>query len=205
LALVGALALSACQPKENTPKTTGTKPSGTGAGSQPATPPGGGGTPAATPPAATPPTGGSTKSGALERGTSPATRDQMDPDGVIRRGLALTDQSSHTVAEVLTSAPALSGKAVKVAGVVGRVCEKSGCWMIIRGDDPEQQIRVTAKDYKFFVPATAIGKRAVVEGDLSVKKLSAEEIEHLTKDGAKPKSGDEVAISAVGLEVSSRG
>lgn len=213
VALVGALALTACPPKDSPPaaKPGATKPMAPApaapAQSQPATAPtgtpGAPGTPGqpglpGTPPAATP------GQGALDKGTKPSSRDQVDPDGVIRRGVALSGEKTRPVGELVGVAGTLTGKPVKVAGIVGRVCEKSGCWMTIHGDDPEQSIRITAKDYKFFVPTTAIGKRAVIEGELSVKTLSQAEVDHLAADGARPKSGNEIAISAVGLEVSTR-
>ena len=54
------------------------------------------------------------------------------------------------------------GKALKLTGEVGSVCQKAGCWMILR--DGETTARITFKDYSFFVPKNIGGKK--IKSDL---------------------------------------
>ena len=91
-----------------------------------------------------------------------------------------------TVAECVAGADKLAGKAVKVSGKVAQVCAAKGCWWSIENPaDKTQRIRVTHKDYGFFVPKDAKGKDAVAYGVLEVKKMSAAEAEHMAKDEGK--------------------
>lgn len=133
------------------------------------------------------------------KGTDPAMRDQTDPDGVVRRGVELSSAKAMTVGEVCAQADNLAGTSVKVTGKVAKVCANKGCWFELQ--DGEQNIRVTAKDYGFFVPANAPGMVATLEGQLTVKTLDLAEKKHLEGEGAAPKSNKEVAIAAAALEM----
>ncbi len=149
------------------------------------------------------------KSASADKGTSPATREQVDADGVIRRGTTLTSTAAMTVPSVFSKAKDLNGKPVKVSGTVEQVCAVKGCWMVLKEED--KTIRITSKGYKFFVPKDAKGKKATIEGDLIVKEMSKEEAQHLEDDAAAAKgtkakqvtSGRvEVQIAATALELS---
>lgn len=144
------------------------------------------------------------------RGTTPADRDAADADGVVRRGAALSKDAPIPVAAAYEKAAALDGKPVKVAGKVESVCAKKGCWFVVQGDKPEQKIRITAKDYGFFVPKAAQGRSVVVEGVLAVKTLDQATAQHYEEEramgtGEKPKkiTGDvkELSIVASALEM----
>jgi len=136
------------------------------------------------------------KQGALEKkrpGTTADTRDHADEDGVIRRGVKLSTTAALDVSKVAKKADELSGKIVKVSGDVSKVCTKKGCWFAMTSKDKKEEIRITAKDYGFFVPSAAVGKKAIVEGILEVKTMTQEEARHMAKDGGK----DEKTINAI--------
>ena len=140
------------------------------------------------------------------KGESPADRDQVDPDGVVRRGEALSKEKPLLVSECVVKADQLNGKSVKVEGTVVNVCVKKGCWFAIRDDASDQTLRITSKGYRFFVPSKATGQRAVIEGDVIVKTMSEAEAKHFAEDGGKDPSlvkGEqkEIQIAAVGLEL----
>lgn len=144
--------------------------------------------------------------GKLGKGENPADRDQKDADGIVRRGPKLADGKVLSVQECTA---ALNGKSVKVEGKVAQVCAKKGCWFVIE-DDKKQQVRITSKDYKFFVPRDAVGKKAVVEGVLTLKEMSVAEAQHMADDAAestgKPaekitEGKKEMRIAAVSLEL----
>lgn len=180
-----SVALLACPPKEST--TPGQPPE-----RQPATQP-------ATKPA-TPPAGSSTTS---MKGSDPMERDQIDPDGVVRRGAQLSGAAALSVSEVLAQADALAGKSVKVTGMVDKVCQKKGCWFVVKEGD--ETIRITAKGYGFFVPSKSPGMTATIEGELSVKMLDEAAAKHYEAEGAAPASMKEVAIAAAALEMKQNG
>ena len=65
------------------------------------------------------------------------------------------------------------------------VCQNKGCWMVVdlgNGD----KMRVTFKDYGFFVPKNSAGQTAVIEGIAKKKTTSVEELQHYAKDKGKP-------------------
>ena len=137
------------------------------------------------------------------KGTDPDQRDQIDADGIVRRGIALSPASALSVGECVAKADGLAGQRVKVTGTVDKVCEKKGCWFVIK--DGEQSIRITAKDYGFFVPAKAPGMIATIEGELTVKTLEDADKKHLEAEGAKLAGNKEVAIAAAAVEMKQAG
>lgn len=79
--------------------------------------------------------------------------------------------------------PAFDGK---VSGVVESVCQVKGCWMKVKLDNGET-MRVTFKDYGFFVPKDIAGKTVVFEGNAKTKTTSVDELRHYAEDGGKSK------------------
>lgn len=75
-------------------------------------------------------------------------------------------------------------KNVKVEGVVESVCQMKGCWMKVKLDNGES-MRVTFKDYGFFVPKDIAGKKVIFEGEASVKTTPVDELQHYAKDAGK--------------------
>jgi hypothetical protein len=138
------------------------------------------------------------------KGTTPADREQVDEDGIVRRGDAVTTASVLSVKDCAAKAGELNGKNVTVSGTVEKVCVKKGCWFAIA--DEGESIRITMKDYGFFVPSTSVGKKATVMGQLEVKEMTEEEAKHLAEDGGKDPSKikgpqKELRITSAGLEL----
>lgn len=75
-----------------------------------------------------------------------------------------------------------SGKTqeVRVDGKVLKVCKKKGCWLVL--SEGEKQVRVTFKDYAFFVPKDSADRRARVQGTLKEEVLSVKDARHYLKD-----------------------
>lgn len=82
----------------------------------------------------------------------------------------------------------LPTEAVKVSGTVEAVCQKKGCWMVMK--DGDMQARVLVKDHAFAIPMDGKGKAAVVEGTLEEKQLDEANVAHLKKDGDDTLEGD---------------
>lgn len=141
-------------------------------------------------------------------------RETVDADGVVRRGLPLSpDLENLTVAAAFDKAKDLEGKSVKISGTVESVCQPMGCWFVVQGEKPEQKIRISSKGHDIFVPRSAAGSLATVEGDLTLKVLSKDQAQHF-EDERELKAGEqkktftedqkELSIAVKGLEMSAK-
>ncbi|MFT3921457.1 MAG: DUF4920 domain-containing protein [Myxococcales bacterium] len=102
-------------------------------------------------------------------------------------GAPLTQQTAVPVSEVLANPEPLLGKVVQCSGVVARVCERAGCWLELRaeGSPASEGLRVPMARHAFFIPQDAVGRPAIVEGELSARELGAGERAHLEGEGLK--------------------
>ena len=79
---------------------------------------------------------------------------------------------------------------VKIKSTAKEVCVKKGCWMKIdlaSGD----LMRVTFKDYGFFVPKDIVDKEVVLAGKAFRDTTSVEDLKHYAEDGGS--SEEEIA------------
>ncbi len=86
-----------------------------------------------------------------------------------------------------TLAKSMDGKEtmeVKLKGEILEVCQMKGCWMTVDAGK-ETNIRVTFKDYGFFVPKDAAGKTVVFEGEAKYETLDVETLKHYAEDAGK--------------------
>ncbi|MBN8826036.1 MULTISPECIES: DUF4920 domain-containing protein [unclassified Spirosoma] len=74
----------------------------------------------------------------------------------------------------------------KVEGTVESVCKVKGCWMKLKTADG-QTMRVTFKDYGFFVPKDIEGKTVVVEGLAETTTTPVADLRHYAQDAGKSK------------------
>ena len=75
----------------------------------------------------------------------------------------------------------------KVQGVVESVCKVKGCWMKVKTADG-QTMRVTFRDYGFFVPKDIVGKQVVFEGTAQQTTTPVAELKHYAEDAGKSKA-----------------
>lgn len=78
---------------------------------------------------------------------------------------------------------------VLVSGTVEAVCQKKGCWMVVK--DGSRTARVMMKDHAFAVPIDSRGKTVLVEGELTTRTFNEAQVKHLEQD----KGGDPAAVS----------
>lgn len=73
---------------------------------------------------------------------------------------------------------------MKIQGKVVDVCKKKGCWMTLEmpNGDP---MRVTFKDYAFFMPMDIVGKNVVLDGLAKKQTISVETLRHYAEDAKK--------------------
>lgn len=98
------------------------------------------------------------------------------------------------VASALDRATELNGKTVRLSGLVTAACQAKGCWMALAAGDG-REMRVTFRDYGFFVPKDLPGATVIAEGTLEVREVSVEEQRHLASDAGRPKAEIEAILS----------
>lgn len=82
--------------------------------------------------------------------------------------------------EIASDGDAYVGEPVRVAARVSQVCRKKGCFFIAQEGDAI--VRVSFKDYSFFVPTDISGKRVILVGEVVSKNVTRGEAEHLAED-----------------------
>ncbi|MCH7409254.1 DUF4920 domain-containing protein [Belliella sp. DSM 111904] len=96
----------------------------------------------------------------------------------------------------------------KVVGQIKEVCTKKGCWMTL--DLPNgETMRVTFKDYGFFVPLNAHGYPVIIEGIATRSVTDVATLKHYAEDAGKTKEEideittpkEEYAFEAVGVVI----
>ena len=80
-----------------------------------------------------------------------------------------------------------------------------GCWMELAPDGAARGIRVTFKDYGFFVPTDVAGRAARLEGTFETNVFSRAHAEHLIEEGVSlvrnPDGATELSFVASGVEL----
>ncbi|MBW8200264.1 DUF4920 domain-containing protein [Flagellimonas abyssi] len=94
-----------------------------------------------------------------------------------------------------TSAPfdEISGKdslQTQIVGEIKEVCQAKGCWMKVKLESNDE-VFVRFKDYGFFVPKDAAGKKVVMNGAAFFEEMSVEDQRHYAEDEGA--SEDELA------------
>ncbi len=103
-------------------------------------------TPTPTPPAVTPPTPNT---------PAPSV-------AATQLGAPITVTQSTPLAAIVAAQAHFSGQTVRVEGTVTAVCQSRGCWMQLTDND--QRVHIKMHGHSFFVPRTASGHHARVQG-----------------------------------------
>jgi len=105
-------------------------------------------------------------------------------------GNKITDLDVKPIADLTSSMGDQKEIAIKLEAPIDAVCQKKGCWMDLKTADGKS-MRVTFKDYAFFVPKDATGKTAIVEGVAKIEETSVADLQEYAKDAGK--SDEEIA------------
>lgn len=89
-----------------------------------------------------------------------------------------------------------SVEGVVVEGTVVDACKVKGCWLTLNSG--EDQIRVSFRDYGFFVPKNIAGKTVVMKGDGKKEITSVADLQHYAEDEGQ--SAEEIAKITEPLE-----
>jgi hypothetical protein len=125
---------------------------------------------------------------------------------VIKRGAELGDSPRVALRDVLSDFERFSDETVVVEGEVVEVCRMKACWMALVPEGSDARIRVTFKDYGFFVPKDAAGCTARLEGSFHRSVLSKDDADHLEGEGATLErhpdgTATEIGFVASGVEL----
>ena len=89
-------------------------------------------------------------------------------------GAGLTLATPTPLAEIVADPGRFEGETVLLRGKVVDVCQKKGCWTMLR--DGGEQVRIRFQDYGFFLPKDCVGAEAWAEGRVSVGDAEAREV-----------------------------
>jgi len=95
---------------------------------------------------------------------------------------SVLDESVPEVAlqQLVSDSQRYEGSPVRVAARVSQVCQKKGCFFIAQ--DGDAYMRVSFKDYGFFVPTDISGRRVTLIGEVVGREMTAEEAAHYADD-----------------------
>ena len=85
-------------------------------------------------------------------------------------GTALTLTEVTKISDIYANPDKFAGKRVRVEGPVVDVCAEMGCWLALGSDKESQVLRFKVEDGVIVFPMTARGKKAKVEGIVTVTK-----------------------------------
>jgi len=115
----------------------------------------------------------------------PESASTKEPGAVIVRGAKIDKAPNISLANLLQAPESQDGKTVVVEGKVRRACARMGCWMELAEAEKGPGVRVTFKDYGFFVPTDSAGAKAKVQGIVKVVELSERSAAHYESEGGR--------------------
>jgi len=100
-------------------------------------------------------------------------------------GAEITLSESLTVDQAIGQIDQIKEKEVLLEGKVIKVCQMKGCWMAFNSQ--VGPVRVTFKDYAFFVSEELVGKQVLAQGRMFKETMSVSEARHYAQDAGMPK------------------
>ena len=113
-------------------------------------------------------------------------KNNADSTAVAIFGDTITESDAVALTELESKFKGQDSLAIKLVGKITDVCQKKGCWMMMDLGN-NKTIRVTFKDYAFFVPKDAAGKTAVIDGFAYTDTVSVAQLKHYAEDAKKSK------------------
>ncbi len=113
-----------------------------------------------------------------------ATEENVLEENLAYFGELISAEGAEDVNSLLASVDNDEELNAKVSGTIVEVCQSKGCWMTLQLDNGET-MRVTFKDYGFFVPKDAAGKTVIIDGIAKVAVTDVETLRHYAEDAGK--------------------
>ena len=82
--------------------------------------------------------------------------------------------------DLVTDSPSYLAKPFQVEVRIAKVCQKKGCFFIAQQD--QYTLRVSFRDYGFFIPTDSSGKTVILAGELVQKVISPTQAAHFKAD-----------------------
>jgi hypothetical protein len=126
-------------------------------------------------------------------------------------GASITDTGAIDLGQLVTHLSTDEEFEGKILGEIKDVCTKKGCWLTI--DLPNgETMRVTFKDYGFFVPKNSQGHPVILEGVATKKTTDVATLRHYAEDAGKSKEEinaitsdkSEYVFEAIGVIIASQ-
>ena len=109
--------------------------------------------------------------------SQPVTQDAQSETFGVKLNNSLPKLSMQ---DLVTDSPSHLAKAFQVEARIAKVCQKKGCFFIAQHD--QHILRVSFRNYGFFIPTDSNGKTVTLTGELVQKKLSSEQAAHFKAD-----------------------
>ncbi|MEM6360844.1 MAG: DUF4920 domain-containing protein [Bacteroidota bacterium] len=121
--------------------------------------------------------------------TSEVTEKEVPVEEVVQLtgnfGDEITEDGVLSPVDLLAKLEGLDSVNLKVESEILATCAMKGCWMNVALNDDEH-MRVTFKDYGFFVPKEGVeGKKVIFEGYAKKIATDVETLRHFAKDAGK--------------------
>jgi len=100
-------------------------------------------------------------------------------------------RKAYQTAETYTNLSAKDSVQTQLIGEITEVCQSKGCWMKVKLD-ADNEVFVRFKDYGFFVPKDAAGKKVAMNGAAFLEEMSVDDQRHFAEDEGA--SEDEIAL-----------
>lgn len=102
--------------------------------------------------------------------------DQSETFGIVLN----TALPSLSMANLVNHSDKYLGKPFQLTTRIAKVCQKKGCFFIAQQD--QYVLRVSFRDYSFFIPTDSSGKTVTLAGELIQKEMSPEQLAHFKTD-----------------------
>ncbi|MEY3241902.1 MAG: hypothetical protein RIR11_3341 [Bacteroidota bacterium] len=121
--------------------------------------------------------------------TTACKNSQTATSGAVQTfGTTVNPKGAISYDALLTKMASVDSLNAKVTGKVSAVCKAKGCWMTMISEKPGQpDMRVTFKDYAFFMPKDIVGKTVVIDGFALVETTSVADQRHYAEDAGQSK------------------
>jgi len=119
-----------------------------------------------------------------------STQPAVKTDDGVHFGNKINSNNTISLVDLNSKMQGKEEMKAKVSGLVTSVCKKKGCWMTLKQPDGSD-MRVTFKDYGFFVPKDCEGREAIIEGTAKIDVTDVETLRHYAEDQGQ--SAEEIA------------
>lgn len=109
--------------------------------------------------------------------SAPVTQDAQSETFGVKLDNSLPKLSMQ---DLVTDSPSYLAKPFQVEARIAKVCQKKGCFFIAQ--QQQHILRVSFRDYSFFIPTDSSGKTVILAGELIQRQMSPKQAAHFKAD-----------------------